>query len=248
MTDRDQHPGGDVHALSGAYAVDALDTEERAAFEAHLAQCADCRAEVDSLRETASLLGSLPRTGDLVEPPPAVREQVLAGIERIRPLPPSASGGTVTTLRRRTPLLLAVAAAVVLVSGLGLAWLRPWAADAPETRTAAERILAASDARTMETSLPDGATATVVVSRSEGRALIRTDDMAPAPEGKVYELWLQTPAGVLEPAGFMPDRGDATVVLDGDATEATGVGITVEPDGGSARPTSVPLAFFTLDF
>ena len=43
----------DVHALSGAYAVDALDDIERAAFERHLAACAECRAEVASLRETA---------------------------------------------------------------------------------------------------------------------------------------------------------------------------------------------------
>ena len=46
----------DIHALSGAYAVDALDDIERAGFERHLAECADCRAEVASLRETAALL------------------------------------------------------------------------------------------------------------------------------------------------------------------------------------------------
>ena len=36
----------DLHHLSGAYAVDALDGAERAAFESHLLGCADCRAEV----------------------------------------------------------------------------------------------------------------------------------------------------------------------------------------------------------
>ena len=38
------------------------------------------------------------------------------------------------------------------------------------------------------------------------------------------------------PAGLMPDESDATVLLDGDASEATAVGITVEPDGGSETP------------
>ena len=93
----------------------------------------------------------------------------------------------------------------------------------------------------------DGSTATIVISRSEGRAVIRTTDMAPAPDGKVYELWLQTPAGEMEPAGLMPDLRDATKLLDGDASRATGVGITVEPDGGSDQPTSQPIAFFALD-
>jgi len=35
----------EIHALSGAYAVDALDPEERARFEEHLAACAECQAE-----------------------------------------------------------------------------------------------------------------------------------------------------------------------------------------------------------
>ena len=34
----------DLHHLSGAYAVDALDEAERSAFERHLAVCAACRA------------------------------------------------------------------------------------------------------------------------------------------------------------------------------------------------------------
>ena len=42
----------------------------------------------------------------------------------------------------------------------------------------------------------------------------------------------------IEPAGLMPDRTDATVLLEGDASEATAVGITIEPDGGSEEPSS----------
>ena len=46
----------EVHNLTGAYALDALDDIERARFEQHLATCEDCRAEVAELRETAALL------------------------------------------------------------------------------------------------------------------------------------------------------------------------------------------------
>ncbi|WP_436700810.1 anti-sigma factor [Nocardioides sp. BYT-33-1] len=261
MTDHDQTPGWDVHALSGAYAVDALDADERAAFEAHLAHCAECRAEVDGLRETASTLG----VSEVAAPPDALRDRVLEGISQIRPLPPlstTASGGTPVDLaaarRRRRPFrsgraghLFLVAAVLVLVAAAGTVLLRPWAddSDGPDGPglTAAERILAAADASTVEQSFPDGSTASIVLSRSEGKALIRTSDMAPAPDGKVYELWLQTPAGDMVPAGLMPDDPDTTYVLDGDASEATGVGITVEPDGGSPHPTSEPVALFALD-
>ncbi|WGY02288.1 anti-sigma factor [Nocardioides sp. QY071] len=259
MTDHDQTPGWDVHALSGAYAVDALDDVERAHFEAHLAQCAECRDEVDGLREAAAVLGS----AEPVEPPAALRDRVLEGITQIRPLPPQSTPAPadapvdLATARRRirpgrlgrTGNLLLVAAVLVLVAAAGGLLLRPWADDTPAkpTLTAAERVLAAADATSVDKRFPDGSTATIVVSRSEGRAVIRTTDMAPAPDGKVYELWLQTPAGEMEAAGLMPDLRDATVLLDGDASRATGVGITVEPDGGSDQPTSQPIAFFTLD-
>ena len=56
----------DLHHLSGAYAVDALDAAERTSFEQHLAVCADCRAEVSELSATAHALGSLTETA----PPP----------------------------------------------------------------------------------------------------------------------------------------------------------------------------------
>lgn len=74
----------DLHKLTGAYAMDALDDLERARFEQHLAQCEDCRAEVAELRETAALLSETVAT----TAPAALRESVLAGIAHIRPMAP----------------------------------------------------------------------------------------------------------------------------------------------------------------
>lgn len=80
----------DLHHLSGAYAVDALDDAERTSFEQHLAVCADCRAEVAELSATAHSLASLTET----TPPPSLRASVLSGIAQVRPLPPlSADAG-----------------------------------------------------------------------------------------------------------------------------------------------------------
>ena len=248
----------DLHALSGAYALDALDDDERARFEAHLADCADCREEVASLVEAAALLGTEP-----VEPPAGLRDAVLGGIQGIRPLPPvtvesSTEAGEPTdelAARRTrrsivqrlagTPLL--VAAAAVLLLAVGAAWFRPWTDDTPPPPSAIEQVLQAADATRVAQDFPDGSRATVVLSRSEGRAVIQTEDMAPAPAGKVYELWLQRPDGAMVKAGLMPDDPDAELLLDGDATHAKAVGITVEPDGGSDLPTTTPIAVLTLD-
>jgi len=36
----------DIHGLSGAYAVDAVDAVDGALFEAHMSGCSQCQAEV----------------------------------------------------------------------------------------------------------------------------------------------------------------------------------------------------------
>ena len=226
----------DIHHLTGAYALDAVDDIERARFEQHLAECEDCRLEVASLREAAGLLSET----TAVTPPPALRESVLAGISQVRPLPPIVHR-TPVVQRRWFPLL--VAAAVVAILGVGAALWQPWAPSQDSSLTAAEQVLEAGDARSVAVDLGDAGSATVTRSESLGKAVITTDDMAPAPSGKVFELWLQVD-GEMVPAGLMPPGEDNQVVLEGDATTATAVGITVEPEGGSDQPTTEPIALF----
>jgi anti-sigma-K factor RskA len=112
--------------------------------------------------------------------------------------------------------------------------------------TPAERVLAADDATKVSIPFEDGSKATVVRSLSEGKAVLVTSDMASPPTGKAFELWLQDPAGTMQPAGLMDSGGDHTILLKGDAASATAVGITVEPEGGSPAPTSDPIALFDL--
>ncbi|MFC7360065.1 anti-sigma factor [Nocardioides astragali] len=237
----------DMHQLTGAYALDALDELERARFEQHLAECEDCRAEVAELRETAALLADTVAT----PPPASLRDSVLAGISQVRPLAPEvppATPATATTVQpatRRPWVPLLVAAALALIVGVGAAVTQPWADDVPPP-TAAERVLRAPDAEEVFLDLGDAGRATVVRSKAENRAVIVTEDMVSAPEGKDYELWFQTPDEAMVPAGLMKDDPDQTVVLDGPAAEAIAVGITVEPDGGSREPTTPPIALFDL--
>ena len=46
----------DIQELLGAFALDAVDDDERDVIQAHLASCPRCRAEVEGHRETAALL------------------------------------------------------------------------------------------------------------------------------------------------------------------------------------------------
>lgn len=249
----------EIHALSGAYAVDALDELERAAFERHLAQCSECQAEVASLREAAALLGDTTAAA----PPPALRDRILADITTVRPLPPEtpkpqpsapasdrssdrSSDQSGDQPRRRWTTMLVAAAAVIVALGAGaVIWAAPWSSDSPSTTvSAAQQVLDADDAKSVSLDFPSGASATLTHSDSLGEAVLVTDDMPNPPDGKVYQLWLAQPGEGMVSAGVMPVKEDQTVLLDGDAATATGAGITVEPAGGSAQPTSKPIAMF----
>lgn len=63
----------ELHDLAALHALDALEGEDRARFEEHLADCAPCRKEVASFREAASQLAV-----EDVPPPPSVRRAVLS--------------------------------------------------------------------------------------------------------------------------------------------------------------------------
>ncbi|MGN6523744.1 MAG: zf-HC2 domain-containing protein, partial [Actinomycetes bacterium] len=78
----------EIHTLTGVYAVNALDGDERAEFEQHLASCPACQAEVRELQATAARLGD----AEEVVPPPAMKASVLAAIRQTRQLPPVVDG------------------------------------------------------------------------------------------------------------------------------------------------------------
>jgi len=225
----------DIHALSGAYAVDAVDDIERASFERHLASCPTCRAEVASLREASALLADAATT----TPPPALRDAVLSGITRVRPLPPVTVGGPVHR-RRWFPAL--VAAVVLALVGVGGAVWQPWRDDTSVQVSVTDQVLKDPDAERFTQELPNGATATVVRSAKVDRAVLVTEDMPPPPDGKVYQLWYQSPSRHMTSAGLMPDGAD-TALLEGNANDAVGAGMSLEPAGGSDQPTEVVALF-----
>ena len=254
----------DLHHLSGAYAVDALDDDERTSFEQHLAVCAACRAEVAELSAAAGSLASLTEA----TPPPSLRASVLSDIAQVRPLPPLTedagvpddsapdagapnagapdAGGTVLPIRRRprTAWFAAAAAAAVIAIG-GLAW-SPWSDDAGSQSPMAQ-VTAADDAMTVSTT-KDGATAEVAYSKQLGKAAISVTGMEPAPDGMTYQLWYVGPAGTATPAGLLgvDGEGSGQALLTGQATPTDKVAMTMEPAGGSAQPTTDPVVVLAL--
>jgi len=235
----------DIHALSGAYAIDALDDVERARFERHLADCTDCQAEIASLREAAALL---PET-TVAEAPASLRVSVLEGIDEVRPLPPVVASTPPPSRRRRVVTLVAAAAAFIAIGGIGATVWHPWSDDSSDSPSisAIDRVLTAPDAESLPTDrLDSGGAVTLVRSNSLHTAVVRARDMAPAGPDRVYQLWLMHD-GEFVSAGLMPSGADNTVLLEGDPASAEAFGITSEPSGGSDKPTRPPVSLIAFD-
>lgn len=154
--------------------------------------------------------------------------------------------------------MFALAASLAAAAAFGgvAAWQNQVAQDARQEARAAQeantrlvQVLAAPDAQSRSGTLEDGATGTVVVSESQDRAVFLASGLAEAPGGKVYQLWFDD-GGTMRSAGLMRASGDSpttyATLLDGPVDGATGMGVTVEPAGGSAQPTSAPLALMSL--
>ncbi|MFJ8663516.1 anti-sigma factor domain-containing protein [Streptomyces sp. NPDC093795] len=241
----------DLHMLSGAYALDALNDAEREAFERHLTGCASCAQEVRELSETAARLAlavSAPA-------PQSLHNDVMRQIPRVRQLPPTVSGAPVLRQKRkgagRAGLIWALAASIasaVILGGTAVVQTnaaRDAERDTQRVQQAADAVaavLSAPDAQLAVTRLPEQATGTVAVSKSRDQAVFTATGLAEPPAGKVYQLWYQD-RGAMRPAGLIePDRTTTVTLLDGPVGRARGMGITLEPAGGSPQPTSAPLA------
>ncbi|GAA1937850.1 anti-sigma factor [Kitasatospora viridis] len=238
----------DLHTLTGAYAAHALPEAEQLAFERHLAQCPACAQEVAEFRATLARLG----TAESVLPSPELKQRVLAGLGEIRQLPPAAGpttpAGRWSRLRRRWPNL-ALAACLALAAGSGALAVeqhdqaqqaRAEATRLHDQQAAIGALLTAPDARTATAAAPaSGGAGTVVWSQGRGQAAFLATGMPSPPQGHTYELWFND-AGTMRPAGLLPG-GTGQLLLTGAIDGAVGVGVTVEPSGGSAHPTGQPV-------
>ncbi|MEU4692370.1 anti-sigma factor [Actinoplanes sp. NPDC023714] len=229
----------DIHALVGAYALDALDDLERAAFERHLRECEPCRLEADDLRETAARLAD----GAWSVPPPRLRENVLAAVSTTRQLPVAARPARPPRRLR----LIAAAAVVVAAVGAGAATYvvqdqrvrRAEAlADQAQDREARVRaVLAAPDVVVREEPLNSGGRVTVASSalRNAGVIMLAASE-APA-AGRVYQLWTIRGGSPLSEGALGGGQSTAVQIVEG-MGDASAVGVTVEPAPGSAKPTA----------
>ena len=230
-----------------AYALG--EAEPDTALHAHLSGCATCQ---QTMREYARVARVLPYAAPAIEPPPELRERILARAtgaasaraDQPRPVPQPA----------RQPRRFAWPS-FALVGALALALLG-WnisiqarlnqqiaAANVAHARLQAiESILSASDARSYPLAGPN-ASGQVWVSAQRNQAYFVAEGLPDPGADKVYQMWLIQGETPISAGTFETHDGDVATVVTapGLLTNFGAFGVTVEPRGGSATPSSQPI-------
>lgn len=108
-------------------------------------------------------------------------------------------------------------------------------------------VLAAPDATMLTAQVSSGGSATVVMSHRDGALVFSAAGLPGLGSSRVYELWLMGPSG-LKSAGMLPParHGMTGPMVVSGLSPGDKVGLTVEPAGGSPRPTTPPILMLSL--
>ena len=242
----------DLHSLAGPYALDALEAgSERDRFTRHLSRCQSWAAEVKGFREVATAMAF----AAAAEPPAELRGRVLAAAARTRQLPPEVR----THARPRRPRtqvpwvpwlsgVVATASIVVAVLfGFAQAHTRDELNQVKAENQAISLLLSAPRAKLLTHVVTHGGVATVVLAADRHELAVVTTGLPALPPGKVYQLWLIGKPKIVS-AGLLPaaKNGQTPAVLATGVVKGDTLGLTVEPAGGSAQPTTTPILALPL--
>ena len=229
----------ELKANAAGYVLGSLDAGERREFESHLKGCAECAAEVASLRPIVSVLATaVPQ----VTPSAELRDRVLRSA-------PEAGGAKSRRSASKTGVggWLPLAAAVVIAVGAAVYAVRvqrqlgDLQARFDQTQATAA-VLSAPDLARIDLqgqSVAPDARARALWSRSRG-LVFTAANLPPAPAGKAYQVWVVTAqmpisAGLLatDPTG----AGTQYYMTPPDIGALVAVAVTLEPAGGVPSPT-----------
>jgi hypothetical protein len=241
----------DMHSLSGAYALDALEGgAERDRFVRHMSRCQTCASEVRGFHEVATAMAF----AAAAEPPPELRARVLAAAARTRQLPPEVR----THARpRRTrswvwvPWLSGVVATasivVAVLFGFAQAHTQQELNQVQAQNQAISLLLSSPQVTLLSHSTTKGGVATVVLAAARHQLVVVTNGLPALPAGHVYQLWLISKAKTVS-VGLLPaaEAGRTRPVLASGVVKGDTLGLTVEPAPGSAQPTTQPILALPL--
>ena len=230
-----------VVELLPAYALGALDAGEIAHVQSHLAGCAACQAE---LREIEEITNDLPLAVVEVDPPPALRRQLMARIEQPQTkselLPQPSYWQQITAVFQQHKAIAFTQFALlglvlVLLAGTVLLWRQ---VNEPSSAPAPGRLQAIHLASTGV--IPD-ADGYITVSGDGLSGAIILDKVPQLGEEQIYQLWLVKDGERVSAALISVDEleyGGGRVRAPESLFNYSSAEVTIETAEGAAQPTS----------
>jgi anti-sigma-K factor RskA len=234
----------DYKEMIPAHALSTLDAADERVLSKHLAECDECRRELADWEATAA---SLALSANPMEPSPEVREKILTQIRSEKSGSESVSKvlrfkNTQRNLWNSLGSLGSIAA--VIVFGALIVSVFVLYQQNRELREQNEffQLLTAPGSRMAELSgTPEAANATAMLAYDRnGRAMLITQGLPRAPEGKQYQLWFIVGNNPLPGKAFTPDISGRTMMKDEvpEAARHSAIfAVTLEPTGGVRSPT-----------
>ncbi len=236
----------DLDALLGAYALDALDPEERARVDAYLERNPRARDEADELRETAASL-ALAQAGEPIAPDGLWTRisNVIATERRAAPTTDTLAARRSARLTRATRWSVALAAAAVVAAvalGARVVVLDRRLDRSSTIAAAFDRAARQHGAREVALASRDGARLARIVLLPDGSGYLRNDTMHALPADRTYQLWAVTGAGsrpVVISAGVL--GRDPSAVAFHSAGPVRAFAVTIERAPGVVTSTQQPI-------
>ncbi len=225
--------------LKDAFVLGALPEEERRELEEYLASHPERQAEIGELGAVAGLLALSPQEQ---EPPPELRRRIMdtVEVEAVRPRASRRSWlawiGELLSVRN-----LALGAAALLVIGL-FSWNMVLQGEMQDLQGRVQSLQSQPQAPQMvELEGTEQQARAELVTLEGDRVVLVAEDMPPVPEDKTYQIWV-IEDDIPKPSGlFEPGEGSVAAVVEHPLDEADAVAVTIEPEGGSPKPTSDPM-------
>jgi hypothetical protein len=258
----------EVSELLGAYALDAVDPEEAAALESHLAECRRCSAELASYHEVAGMLGNA--GGDA---PPHIWERLSEELSRserpgggegnvvailggrgagaVRPEWTRSAGGR--RLRYAVGGLVAAALAVTGLLGFQVNHLDQQVNRLEAGSQNLDVMRAAQDAMvdptaqhvTLESTSGAGSAVGEIAILPSGVAYLINSHMPGLSGDQTYQLWGKEGSKLVSLGLLGSDPQDVVLAVTAGAPIGA-YAVTAEPAGGEPQPTSTPVAQGTV--
>ena len=230
-----EHPRDDL----AAFALGALDEDERRSVDAHVSACATCTTEVEDYRDALHTYASAAETvapdlrGRIVE---RARRDNAWTAQRDNAWTARRENAWTAWLRRPLPAFVPIALALLLA--LSLAGLIQSRRDADLYAAALNDVAGGRVVQLDATAAGSDLRGALVIPES-GTPYIVLRVPAP-PSGRAWEAWVlhgETPL----PAGLNSSGGVITIALTAPLGSGDGVAVTLEPASGSSAPTSAPV-------